>query len=131
MTCRPCARSGCIVLPSTLSGCSPARPSMCGWLGPVDIGIQHADRGAVGRQRQRQIDRDRRLADAALAGCHGDDVADLLKRLEIALYAVRNNRWSRIRPRPLCDHCSAAKRGANGLAERIMRPVRGKTELNA
>ncbi len=39
----------------------------------IDIGVQHPDRQAARRQGRRQIDRNRRLADAALAAGHGQD----------------------------------------------------------
>src|SRR3546814_14536312 len=42
----------------------------------VDVGIKQADARAFGRQRQRQIGGDRRLADTALAAGDRDDVAD-------------------------------------------------------
>jgi len=48
--------------------------------GPVDIRVEDADRLAEAGQRQRQIDRRRRLADAALARGDGDDRADARQR---------------------------------------------------
>ena len=44
--------------------------------GAVDIGIQQSDFQAQPRQRQRQVDRDGGLADAAFAAGHRDDVLD-------------------------------------------------------
>ena len=44
--------------------------------GAIDIGIENADAQTVGLQRQSQIDRGRRLADAALAGSNSDDRTD-------------------------------------------------------
>ena len=47
----------------------------------VDVAVDQADLAAALRQRDRQIDRDRRLADAALAGADGDDVLHARQRL--------------------------------------------------
>jgi hypothetical protein len=57
----------------------------------VDVGIQQADVGALGGQRQRQVHRGGGLADAALAGGHGDDVLHLRNQLHAALHAVRDD----------------------------------------
>jgi hypothetical protein len=43
-------------------------------VGTVDIPVDDADAAAVFRQRDRKVDRDRGLSDAALAGADGDDV---------------------------------------------------------
>ena len=40
---------------------------------PPDVGVEHADRQAPGRERGREVHRDRRLADAALAAGDGQD----------------------------------------------------------
>ena len=45
--------------------------------GAVDVGVQQADAQPLLRQRHGEVDRDRRLADAALAGGDRDDRADL------------------------------------------------------
>ena len=42
----------------------------------VDVGVEHADLQADRLQPERQVDRRRRLADAALAGSDGDDRVD-------------------------------------------------------
>ncbi len=57
----------------------------------INIGIQDTHRGAVGRQRERQIDRYRRFSDAALAGCNRNDIANIWQGLQAALHAVRDN----------------------------------------
>src|SRR3569832_1823138 len=54
----------------------------------VDISVQHADTRAFGGQRQRQVDGGGGLADAALAGGHGDFVLDVVYQLDAALDAV-------------------------------------------
>ena len=59
--------------------------------GPVDIGIEHADPGALGGQRQGQVGRDGGLADPALAGGHSDHVARAIQRLQPALHRVRGD----------------------------------------
>jgi hypothetical protein len=48
-------------------------------------------RGAFGGQRQRQVDGGGRLADAALARGHGDDVLHVRHQLQAALHGVRND----------------------------------------
>ena len=45
-----------------------------------DVGVEHADRLALGLQRGGDVDGQRRLADAALAGADADDVGDLGER---------------------------------------------------
>ena len=54
----------------------------------VDVGVKHADGGALGGQRQRQVGRHGALAHTALAGSHGDDVAHLRQQLHAALHRV-------------------------------------------
>jgi hypothetical protein len=54
----------------------------------VDVGVEQTDGGAFLGQRQRQIDRRRALADAALAGGDGDDVLHPGQRLQAALHGV-------------------------------------------
>ena len=49
------------------------------------------DAGAFGRQRQREVHRHRRLAHAALAGGHRDDVAHAGDELHRALHRVRDD----------------------------------------
>jgi hypothetical protein len=46
-----------------------------GLAGPVDVGVEDADPGALVRPGKRQVCGDCGLADAALARCHGYDVA--------------------------------------------------------
>ena len=45
-------------------------------VGAVDVGVDQADAAAALRQRDRQVDGDGRLADAALAGADRDHVLD-------------------------------------------------------
>jgi hypothetical protein len=56
-----------------------------GLAGAVDVRVEQADRGPLGRQGQRQIHRRRALAHAALAGSHGNDVLDLRQQGHAAL----------------------------------------------
>ena len=58
----------------------------------VDVRIEQADPRALRRPGQREIDRDGGLADAALAGGDGHDVADAGQRLQAA--AARHARGS-------------------------------------
>jgi hypothetical protein len=55
----------------------------------VDVGIEHADRCAFGSERQRQVDRRRRLAHAAFAAGNRNDVLDAGHQLDAALHSVR------------------------------------------
>ena len=59
--------------------------------GAVDVGIEQAYCGALGRQRQRQIDGGGRLADATLAAGHGDDVLDAGNQLDALLHGMRDH----------------------------------------
>jgi hypothetical protein len=62
------------------------------WLaGAVDVGIQDADPGTLGGQCQCKVDCDGGLADTALAGSHGDDVADAFDMLDALLRGVRGD----------------------------------------
>jgi hypothetical protein len=56
--------------------------------GAVDVGIQQAHAGPLGRQRQRQIDSCGALAHAALARGHGHDVLHPRQQLHAALHRV-------------------------------------------
>ena len=57
----------------------------------VDVGVEHADLGALGRKRQCEIDGGGRLADAALAARHRDDVLDAGDQLDAALHRMRRD----------------------------------------
>ncbi len=57
----------------------------------IDIGIENADAGAFGSERESQVGRGGGLADAALAGRDGDDVLDARNQLHAALNAVRDD----------------------------------------
>ena len=52
MTGRPWPRGGSSVLPSVVVGRLPASPIIRGMAGAVDVGVQEADAGALGRQRE-------------------------------------------------------------------------------
>ena len=58
---------------------------------PVDVGVEHAHRRALGGEREREVHRGGRLADAALAGGDGDDVLDPGNELHAALHGVRHD----------------------------------------
>ena len=74
----------------------PSTPSIIGMLGPVMSRVEQADGGAGLRQRDRQVDADRALADAALARRDGDDVLDAREQL---LGLARRARAGPSRPR--------------------------------
>ena len=57
----------------------------------VDVGVEHADGGALGGERQREVDRRGALAHAALARGHRDDVLDPRDELHAALHRVRDD----------------------------------------
>ena len=59
--------------------------------GAVDVGIEQADAGALGRQRERQVGGGGALADAALARGHGDDVLDVGHQLHAALHRMADH----------------------------------------
>ena len=59
--------------------------------GAVDVGVEHADLRAIGRQRQREVDRHGRLAYPALAGADRDDVAHVRQRRQLFLDGVARN----------------------------------------
>ena len=59
--------------------------------GAVDVGVQDAHVGAFVREREREVRGDRRLADAALAGAHRDDVLDAAHHAEGPLDLVRDD----------------------------------------
>jgi hypothetical protein len=59
---------------------------------PVDVRVEQADLRALGGEREREIHGDGRLADAALAGSHGDQIIDAGQRLQAVLNSVRHDR---------------------------------------
>jgi hypothetical protein len=59
---------------------------------PIDIRIEQANAGALGRQREREIDGERRFADAALARRDGDDILDAFHRFQAVLHGMRLDR---------------------------------------
>ena len=82
----------------------------------VDVGVQDPDPGTLRGPGERQIHGHRGLADAALAGGDGDDVADLPERLEVALHGVRADvglqaRRSSGTAMPAAARCAAKGRG--------------------
>ena len=92
---------------------------------PVDVGIQQADRRTFVGQAEREVRGSRRLADAALARSHRDDVADALDRPQVALNAVRGDL-------PVdfdCDSASSRRGGARVARSRPRaRPDSGAPE---
>ena len=80
MTFRPCASSGRILrsavdLRALAAEAEHARDRVA-----PDVGVEHADLLALGGQRGGEVDGQRGLADAALAGADADDVGDLRER---------------------------------------------------
>ena len=66
MTFTPCADGGMIMFSTWVGRAVDAQHAR--HRVAVDVGVDHADLEAVGRHRRGQVDRHRRLADAALAG---------------------------------------------------------------
>ncbi len=97
---------------------------------PVDIRVEQADPRTVSRQRQRQIDSNRRLADTTLAGRHGDHISDLGQRFEIALHAVRDNCGCQF-DIDLLVSASVLDSLGNLLPVSVVRRLRRKTKLHA
>ena len=54
----------------------------------VDVRVQDADPGALGREGEGEVDRDGRLPHPALAGGDGDDVLDAVEQLDVLLDRV-------------------------------------------
>ena len=54
----------------------------------VDVGVEKPDLGALGREGEGEVDRDRRLPDAPLAGSDRDDVLDAVQKLDVLLHRV-------------------------------------------
>ena len=78
MTLRSCATGGTIILSTDDRALLDAEHA--GDRVAVDVGVDDADLEPAGAQREREVDRQRRLADAALAGRDGDDARALLDR---------------------------------------------------
>ena len=57
----------------------------------VNVGVQQADFGALGRQRQREVDGRSAFANTALARGDGDDVFHAGQQLHAALHGVGND----------------------------------------
>ena len=75
----------------------------------IDVGIENTDAGAFLGQRQGQVDRRRALADAALAGGHGDDVLDARHQLDAELHRMGNDLAEDVG-----RHIADARQGAHG-----------------
>ena len=105
ITFTPCACGGMIML-STLVGRS-ARAEHARHRVAVDVGVDHADRQAAGGHRRGQVDRDRRLADAALARRHAVDAGQRARLRE------RDHRLRRVAAQ------AAAQRGALLVAHHV------------
>jgi hypothetical protein len=55
----------------------------------VNVRVEDSHLGALGVERERQVDGRRGFADPALAGGHRDDVADARERLQAGLHGAR------------------------------------------
>ena len=75
-------------MPSNVTG-RWSMPSMPGDREAVDVGVDDADLVALRAEGERQVDRQRRLADAALAGRHRDHAGAVVDREALALARLR------------------------------------------
>ena len=80
MTFRPCASSGMIFLRRRDLRALAAEPEHARDRVAPDVRVEHADLLALGLQRGGEVDGQRRLAHAALAGADAEDVGDLRQR---------------------------------------------------
>ena len=80
MTLMPCASSGRILRSPLTCGRSAAEAEHARDRVAPDVGVEHADLLALGAQRGGEVDGQRGLAHAALAGADADDVGDLGQR---------------------------------------------------
>ncbi len=98
--------------------------------GAVNVGVQYADRRALPGQGERQVRGDGRLADAALAGGDGDDVADAIDPLDIALHGVASNTGNELDVRVRFARLLAQRVGQL-LANRRVSAGTGEAQLDA
>ena len=99
-------------------------------VGPVDVAVDDADAAAQLRQRDRQVDGDGRLADAALAGADGDDVADAGDRRAAALGQRRRPHHGRHLDVDGRDAGDAANGGGGLFAELLLDRTGRRGELD-
>ena len=85
---------------------------------PVDIGVEYADRGALGGQRQREIDGRGRFAHTALARGHCNDVLHARHQFDAALHGVRDDLHRHVR-RYLADARQRLEFRLDGGADRL------------
>jgi hypothetical protein len=81
--------------------------------GAIDIGIEQADAGAFRGQRERQVHGGRALADAALAGGHGDDVLHVRHQRHALLHSVGDHLGAQVH-----RHVVDARHGLGGGDQR-------------
>lgn len=87
--------------------------------GTVNVGVEHAHARPFKRKRQREVRGNRRLADAALAGTHRNDVLHVRKRLRRSLHLVSDDFLTNV-------HFNARRTGRlQGLAHGFTNGLRG------
>ena len=99
-------------------------------VGPVDVAVDDADAAAQLRQRDGQVHRDGGLADAALAGADGDDVADAGDRRAAALRQRRRPHHGRHLDVDGRHAGDAADGGGRLIAEQILHRTRRRGQLD-
>jgi hypothetical protein len=70
---------------------SPKQAQHAGLARPIDVGVEQPYARAFPGQREREVHRNRRLADAALAGRDGQHIADARQRLQPVLHRMRHD----------------------------------------
>jgi hypothetical protein len=104
-----------------------------------DVGVEHADLLALRRERDGEVDGQRRLADAALAGADAEDVGDLRERAlrqapgtaELALQAGLLLVGQDVEPDvDMADACDAAHGAVDGGLEVVLDRAAGGRERN-
>ena len=91
----------------------------------VDVGVDEADLVPEVAQREREIDRERRLADAALAGGDGDHAGALVDREALASQASRRpsgaSRGTRAAASSMCEKRTSTRVDAGDARRRAWR----------
>ncbi len=95
----------------------------------IDVGVEHANARAFGGQRQREVDGDGGLADAALAGSDRNDVLDVGDHLDATLHAVRNDLETDV-DAGVADAVDAFERGLDLLLDGIQLALRRIAQQN-
>ena len=109
-------------------GFGPAGDAKHGRLrGPIDIRVEHAHLRALGGERQREVHRRRRLADAAFAAGNRDDVLDARYQFDAALNRMRRDLVTDV-DRDLARAWQRRELLGDEFAQRLVLAARGISE---